>query len=528
MYQGGRRRGSSKDYLRSCDFCGRLVLRSTMVKKDYLLACKDDAPGRERLTLDKANAKNVTPQTWKPAKSVKGDSEIDVYQADEAVAFNAIAVDGCFGLDGVFRQGWAPYEFIDTSGPGEGQPIADPTGLTETPRCAGWSIDYLYKILVENKRPGTWLTNATRKIGELGTWLLAHQFSGTATTTVYGGFPRNGQAGSTATIYAEDQGVGLLGLVRAFQVTGNISYLLGARKAATCLRRMQCGGLRTSTYLVVNTGGGRFQPGPFSTSITGTSPFTTTTTHSTDFYAGDLIAAEALNALKTVDGDSTYGDSTAVGEFAQATSATLSTMISQALDWWRTGAPDENNTIVVGLSSTTPWELYRVSTSVAAQMPEWRYKWSSDTNGYLTSLNVAKALRAIYAVSGVTAQVSAVYSWLRALTSPAAFLVPSSFGIWEDRTTLGTFDSSIAPPTEIAIPLTGGAAVVGAYYYMTTGGGIATSSTELLPGPSYDFAAEGMLSEVQAAIGTPTFTKTKDRISPLRPRTWLRREQTAP
>jgi hypothetical protein len=524
MYQGGRRKRSN-DYLRSCDYCGRLVLRSTMVKKDNYLACKDDARGRERVTLDKANAANVVPRRWKPAKSRLSDrdNEIDAYQDDEAVAFNALAVDGWIGADGVFRQGAAPYEYIDYSGPGHGQPTPIPTGLTETARCAGWTIDYLYKVLVENKRPASWLANATRKITELGTWLLANQFGGSATATVYGGFPRDGQAGSTATIWAEDQGVALLGLVRAFQVSGNMSYMLGARRAATCLRRLQCGGLRTTGYLSGDLSGGIFQVGPFPTNMVATSPFTTTTAVSTDFYAGDLCACEGLDALRTVDGDSTYGDATAVGEFASPTAATLSTMISQARNWWGAGAKDLNNVIVVGLSATTPFEFYRVGTSTLPIQPFWNYKWSTFTNGYVTSLNIAKALRAIFILEGLTSQVTSVNAWLRALPNDQTFVVPSEYGIWQDRTTLGKLDTTFAPPAEIAVPLSGGAAMAGAYYYMTTGGGQDVNGN-WLSGPAYDLAAAGLLSPIQSASLKPF----KNGAAPLITRNWLRREHIAP
>lgn len=523
MYQGGRRR-RSHDYLRSCDYCGRLVLRSSMVKKDNYLACKDDARGRERVTLDKANAANVTPRMWKPARSRLSDrdNEIDVYQADEAVAFNAIAVDGCVGADGAFRQGWAPYELIDTSGPGEGQPMTAPGALSETPRCAGWAAEYLYGVLSENKRPATWLTNATRKIRELADWLLGRQFVSSATSSMYGGFPRDGTAGSYSTVYAEDTAMGMLALLRAYQVTSTITYLLGARRSATCLRRMQCCGLRTSNYVVSDAGGGRFQPGAFPLYVLGSSPYTTTFS-SPDFYPSDLVVCRALDVLATVDGDSTYGDATAVGEFAVPTAATVSQMIAQAVAWWQTGALDvTTGTTYTGLSATTPREFYRTTMSSSPGNPSWQYKWSDSANGYVTSLNYAKALWALYLIDESSSQVSTVSAWLRGLGGASSFATPNNYGILQDRTTVGTFDPTFAPPSEIAIPSSGAAAKVGAYYYMTTGAG-QDASGNWLPGPSYDLAAAGLLSVLSTSPKT-----LKDAISKLRPRNWLRRESTAP
>ena len=535
MNYGKRRRGSS-DYLRSCDYCGRLVLRSMMVKKDGYLACKDDARGKERLTLDKANAANMAPRRWKPAESRLSDrdNEIDVYQADEAVAFNDICLTGCFGADGVFRAGLAPYELIDITGNGPGAPLALASQATETARCAGWCIDYLYAILVENRRPATWLTNAKATLVRLGDWLLAHQFSvagagdwsTAATKTWFGGFPRTGVAGTTATVFAEDQGIALLGLLRAYQVAGNINYLLAARTAATCLRRLQCGGLRTSGALVANAQGGFWAPAAPSSSlvISRSVGVFATSAHGTDFYPGDLIALEAMNLLKALDGDSSYGDAGAVGEFAQGTLAMLSVAMGQFRSFWANDWIDSDGFVRQGLSAATPREFYRLSLSTAPATPSWNYKFTSTSQSfYVTSRDRAIAIRSLNAYEGYSGQVAEVLNWLNGVAANSSFTLDSDPSpVRRYQTTFGAFDPQVAPPAEIDVT---SSATVGAFYYAPVSGGASADMSIYNPGPVYDLAAAGLISGVQPS--SPAAKKVKAILAPRVQRRYLPRGNAA-
>lgn len=503
-----------RDYPRTCDICGHRFKFSALKSiGEMKFACPDDAKGLTATQISRYNAR-ARPVQVKPHKHAKPDGYVDSFQMSEARIFNAITSERVLGEDGVVRSGLAPYELLDIGGPGPGRPFPRTAGApAETPRAAGWAAIYLYGVIQSEDRPRAWGTRASAKLGELGDWLLAHQFtssggaayaaSAAATLTVYGGFPRDGAAGATATIYAEDQAVALIALVRAYQTNGTMRHLLGARAAATCLRRIQAGGYRTTAYLVSNAGGARLEPGPFPVSITATKAggVFTTTTHSTSLRPADLIAAIAFKVLQEAEGDSTYGDATAVGEFALATAGTLSAASAAAVSWWATAQLGSDGVAIAGLSATTPRESYTVTTSAAPGAPAWAYARTVSGVSYVTSRNFAMAL---YALDEMGEDVTVVYAWLRATAADPAHALADDTSDWATaRLTSGPFDATLAPAAEIAV-LSGSTSVnvAGAAFYAPHGLG----ST---PGPLYDFAAEGLLAGIRSPLdGTRTTKRT--------------------
>jgi hypothetical protein len=171
-----------------------------------------------------------------------------------------------------------------------------------------------------------------------------------------------------------------------------------------------------------------------------------------DLYPGDLIALEFLKELQAQDGDITLGDTAAGGDFAEATNATISSMVSSAKSFWETGVAETvGGAPLTGLSATTPREFYDGFGSAGGGTGTWQYS-NSPTNTQITGQNFAKALRGLFAEGGFTTLVSAVWNWLMAATSNTAFHTPASArnqSISQAQT--GTYNPKLALTTSLLV-----------------------------------------------------------------------------
>jgi hypothetical protein len=146
------------------------------------------------------------------------------------------------------RLGFPPATFVPRYGSGQPAPQTGPFGGL----VVGYAGDYLYKLIKEARRPTAWEAQAKRKLRELADYALENQYGAPGgravsgpTATEYGGFSF---ASNPTTVFSMHvSGCGRL-LVQAFDVLGDDKYRDGARMALTCMRRMQCGDLRTSNY----------------------------------------------------------------------------------------------------------------------------------------------------------------------------------------------------------------------------------------------------------------------------------------
>lgn len=464
--------GKKNDYLRSCSFCGRLVLRSTMVKKDGYLACKDDAKGRERLTLDKLNAAALKPRRWRPAKDRLSDrdNELDVFQADEAIIFNAISNN-------------PTVQFCDLTG----RKTSDPAHIIGRFRATGYQARALYQIIAENKRPAAVVNRAKTLLVALANSIVSGQnISGDPSSNLLYGYLNIG----TGYMDAEAQSICGWAVLGAWLAIGTMSYYTAAVAFAHSLRNLQ-----SSAYAPVFT----------SSDSGGTSPlYTGGWSHGFDvsgsrydhrFYPGDLIGAEFLTALKAVAGDISIGATATIGFFSQVPSTSITTCINDALNFWRNGVLESSSVSTVnGLSAVSPRELFNAFPAnkqsaifTMAGTGNWEYADGDYTTGStVNALNTAKGLHALWSADGFSAQVTAFWNYLQALGADATFATPagaSDYTLYRSAT--GTFDPTLAPPTQFNART-------------------AKNATSF-----YDWGAWGILADLQTAKNAGKFTAAR-------------------
>lgn len=207
-----------------------------------------------------------------------------------------------------------------------------------------------------------------------------------------------------------------------------------------------------------------------------------------DLYPGDLVALEFVKAALALEGDATYGDAEAVGQFVEATDAALSVMLSQAQAFWTGGADD-----TVGWSAAAPYEYFDCFISDSGGgTGEWQYATTVGGASTITGRNYALGLRGWYAVNGYDSTASGVYRWLIAATSNAAFeTLADTPPAVVYATTTGTYDPRLALATYIDAPRNRNASAL------------------------YDWATVGLLGPLRAANGFD-LTESKRQASRLR------------
>lgn len=497
------------DPLRACDICGVAFHKSELKRIGPLRwACPDDKDGLTAEQIARHNA-SVRPLTVKPVRNPRVPSQVPTYQQAEGVVFNLILMNGPSA---------APTDlhtppvygaiFGDENGMGGAQQNAL-DGL-DGARQIGWMGLYLGNLALENRRPRTWIEAATRKLVVVADTILARQFGptwpnlgalGATTNTEYGAVYMADIAVTPVFLDVIATGVCLMALLRAFQVTGLTKYRDGARRAATFLRRAQCCGFFTADFAKTSQGG-RFQPGPFPSTVRIDFP-SNGAIGTFRFSPLGIVCAWALRMLEDVDGDATYGDATAVGDFAQATSSTLSACVAACVAWWANGAQDGNGAVVVGFGSATPRDSYAVTTAGSST-------WST-TGGQLGGLSTvvqgfeyAAGLRGLWECVGYNAQVSALNVWLRGFTSEPINRVPAT---WNNdrkaRSTLGTYDATLCLAEYLGVT-------------DAAGSPIATDAPEGQFGdlpPGYDWRTAGLLAPIQSSTDQGSLRRAKDEIS---------------
>lgn len=212
-----------------------------------------------------------------------------------------------------------------------------------------------------------------------------------------------------------------------------------------------------------------------------------TTTFDHKYYPGDANGITFLAALAAVEGDQTYGDASAVGDFAQATAALNSAIRAEAIAFWTTGVPDAGSTTAkTGLSATTPYEFFEAFHNASAAAGTWRYADGiGQTGTTVTGMNFAKGLRALGTAF------TAVWSWLMSFTSnssnrTSATASPSdiSGGI------TGTYDPTICLARTL----------------------IATTKMEAA-GTKYEWATVGLLAAFQSVGNAGALKNAKDTLA---------------
>lgn len=468
------------DPMTACSICTVMWHRSKMYRtKEGLFMCPDE--GIDVSVAEMARRNSIATRKTRAAKAVKdarpAGKYYHEYQIAEAEAFNLIAADPHVNGTGV-----APYE--KRSKAALGAPVVS---AAKTAASAYESIRYLANILVEERRNASWRNRARTKMAELCTDLINAQVgngSGLPATTsavaCWGGiYPALQTTPASASLCPKDAAGAGLAFLLAYEELGTSAYLQAARNCAYFVRRCQCGDLWTSGYSRWNTSAGAaYHYGALSCMVVEINPEISTMAAATirpshRFYADQLLALTFLAKLRSVDGDGSIGDATAVGAFSASIAATPTTMESELRVFWRNGAPDfaagdADTTLRVGLGSAYFRTYFGAPGYSTIDTPgEW-FPQSDDSQ--VVSLEYAcEALRALYAYEGATAQVTAVNTYLRAITS-----------------TDTTFSASRGLPPTVNV------------------------STAVTPDTHYWWALTGLLAPLQSALDNAGFKASKD------------------
>lgn len=249
-----------RDYRRACDQCGVIWNVSQLSRReDGMYYCPDDNDRWTAREKDRLSAQQAGPR-WRQAPTVRAPhAEVDTFQAEEGRILDL--------LNASMAGGVAPYQTFDvTNGSGA-------NANSQTISTSGYVIIYCYGIVTENTRPAHWITNCKSIIKTCADYLITKQFgqasaiaansnyTAASTAMAYGGVtinittPPAGDTHNTATVTSGDTGLALLAWVYAYRVLGDFNYILAARMAATCLRRMQRGDAVTTQYATTTVGG---------------------------------------------------------------------------------------------------------------------------------------------------------------------------------------------------------------------------------------------------------------------------------
>jgi hypothetical protein len=229
----------SGNWRRICDDCGEPRMARDLTKKSdgfwYCPPCANKIPAIE-LDLRKANGPaGIT----RPVPDARPNDSVDI---DAHVEGRMLKV-----LDET-----TPNRYYDVTTSSSGAVVSG----TEAISVAAETIRALYNLIVENKRQTVVISRARTILIRNADWLLTKQYgnalasssyTAASTATEYGAFTASADP-TTATIYSYDVGAAGYALCRAYQLTGDGRYRNAYLAALTCMRRLQCGDLRTTNY----------------------------------------------------------------------------------------------------------------------------------------------------------------------------------------------------------------------------------------------------------------------------------------
>lgn len=432
------------DPLRICDICGDLQRKSTMRRlRGGMWACPNEPQWRDAVELSAANARQK-PFRILPVKDAKPEnwSSPDSYEGDDGEILNFIARMVAAGTR---------YENVASGD------LAPLTG--NLLQAYGWSAQYLYGMIAENKRPLRMINLAKSSLTQIANTLLTRQVGttlGASTTAASGAFL---ESGASAYVTQDAASCGLA-LLYAYNVFGTASYLTAANLAASYLRNVQSIGKCAVFFTSSDSAGtARLYTGgvcsQVSTAFGGDPSERFYSNH--QFYPGDLLTLQFWKLLLTVNGDQTVGTAGVPDGFVTSPAQLLSTSISEMRTFWTEGVRDSAGETYTGLSSTTPREFFNAYPASKPNFTPGTGRWEffngdASTGTDITAQNFAMALGSLYATEGASAQVVEVNDWLRSFTSNPEFEIPANESPSQlARSVLGTFDATAAPSTLLTV-----------------------------------------------------------------------------
>lgn len=408
------------DPVRVCDTCGNARRMSSIrFLPGGVTSCDLDAGERSAVELDRANARQK-PFLILPVKNARPENNTgpESYEADEGPILNFVA-----------RAISAMERYEDCL---NGDEAATTLGNDRIGALA-WSAVYLYGIIVENKRPLSWISRAKSLLADCVTSLLANQVGfgiSTSATRANSAFFGAILEPDATTYVTENTTMGGLALLYSYRITGTLRHLEAARAAANYLRNVQAIGSNGTNFTSSDASGtARLYTGALASSVSTTAGMYSNSL----FYPSDLLALKFWKELTTTDGDQSIGATAVVTGFDTAPSALMSACMADLRAFWLTGIADTGTAdVITGLSATTPRECFNAYpvtkpnfTSVVGS-GEWEYQdGATDTGTTITAQNFAKALHALYFYDGGSTQVTTVDAWLRSFDSNADFETPA-------------------------------------------------------------------------------------------------------
>lgn len=447
-------------FLRSCDTCGVRFRANELVRgSDGHFRCRRWCSEETQLDRDRIAAASDRRREAPPPPYGTPYVFGDAYE-QEGVLFNFLAnmpvVDSAW--PGGQRLGAAPATIFRSLGHTQvNQGIAG----SYSPVAAGETMRYLYQLIVENKRPTSWITRARAKLRELAEWVYSTQFgfglvpSQTLSNSIFYG-------ACNTTIKTAEQGCMGLGMLYAYLALGDAKYLASARGFADALTNRQQGGLLVTEFsssdaagtIPVNYGTWtRSNGGPVFDHV---------------YQADSLICLEFLQQLYNVTGDELHGsDTTISGTFTMPPQQLLSVSMANARAFWQVGAYDASlGQTITGLSASTPREYfnsYPANKGVfLTGTGSWEFQDGGASTGTLiTGSYIALALRSLYGYEGLSATVTGIWSWLMGFSSNPAYQ-PTTTSLGPDTPTLlgasGTYNPKLSLTTLLQVRTAGGAA----------------------------------------------------------------------
>jgi hypothetical protein len=254
------------------------------------------------------------------------------------------------GWTGGFRMGVPPHDFVDCTNGGFGAPAANPATLNVaySIMAASETCRYLYGIINEGKRPGSWIAAAKVKLRQLADWLITLQrgFGVSASSTK----TNDGLWGALASpdpvagpyVTVENAAAGLA-MLYAYRSLGDVKYLTSTKASASYLRNVQADPAVSYTGTLVGD-------------------LTNIASIGNNFYPSALLALEFWNELLTTSGDAQYGSDGTPAGFTVVPQQLLSQCIADLRAFWSVGAYSTDvGAVVNGLSSATLCDGYVVA-----------------------------------------------------------------------------------------------------------------------------------------------------------------------
>lgn len=516
-------------FLRTCDICGIRFRANQLVRgEDGFWRCTAYCVEVPTITRDKIIAESQRRREAPPAPFGVPFDRANTYETEAKTLWflcEMPVIDASWA--GGIRYGLPPALTINVSGTSQSGPSATSgVGSIGAVRVAGETCRYLYRMMAEAKRPTRWTTVARTKLVELADWLISRQTGfGQSPTSTIASDPMFGSISDFSNILTDSQAIAGMGLLAAYNATGDAKYLISAKAAASFLRNCQSiGKCLTNSFTSSDAAGTvRLYTGGIVQSIALGGALRS----NQQFHASSLAALEFWKELFAISGDESYGcPGTAGGLFVSAPLESLSTMMAELRAFWTVGTFDVvTGTTYTGLSATTPRDFFNAYPAShtgffgreATGSGSWEFANADASTGTtITGETIAVGLGALYAYEGYSSQVASVWTWLMSFDSNPTFILPAGT-LATDFACVSSLNAANPPA-----PPTGQGNVIPPAYdprlaltttLLVRDSANSYAAIKMNGSASYNWNTAGLMAAIQSSQNTGAFRKAKDTLS---------------